>query len=61
MSKLGLCFTGGGAKGAYQIGAAQALSELGLLEKVQVFSGTSIGAANVSVLASSSVEKTRDV
>jgi NTE family protein len=61
MSKLGLCFTGGGAKGAYQIGAAQALKELGILDKVKVFSGTSIGAANAAVLASSSVEKTRDV
>ncbi len=61
MSKFGLCFTGGGAKGAYQIGAAQALSELGILDKVQAFSGTSIGAANIVVLASSSVESTRDI
>ena len=59
--KLGLCFTGGGARGAYQIGCAQALKELGLLDKVQVYSGTSIGAANVSVLASSSVEKTKEI
>lgn len=59
--KLGLCFTGGGARGAYQIGASQALFELGLLNQVKAYSGTSIGAANVAVLASSSVEKTREI
>ncbi|PKK97350.1 MAG: hypothetical protein CVV58_01725 [Tenericutes bacterium HGW-Tenericutes-3] len=61
MSKLGLCFTGGGAKGAYQIGAAQALKELGVLDKVEVYSGTSIGAANIAVLASSSIERTKEI
>lgn len=59
--KLGLCFTGGGARGAYQIGAAQALKELGLLNQVKAFSGTSIGAANLALLISSSIENTRGI
>ncbi|MFH0767011.1 MAG: patatin-like phospholipase family protein [Bacillota bacterium] len=59
--KLGLCFTGGGARGAYQIGAAQALKELGILDQIQVYSGTSIGAANAAVLASSSVKTTKEI
>lgn len=59
--KIGLCLTGGGAKGAYQIGAIQALEELGIYQKVDVFSGTSIGAANASVLASSSIMQVKDI
>jgi len=59
--KIGLCFTGGGARGAYQIGAAQALSDLGIYENISAFSGTSIGAANVAVMASTSINKVRDI
>ncbi len=50
--KIGLCLTGGGARGGYQIGAVKALEELGILEQVTTFSGTSIGAANACVIAS---------
>ena len=59
--KIGLCFTGGGARGAYQIGAAQALSDLGIYENISAFSGTSIGAANVVVMTSTSIEQARDI
>lgn len=59
--KIGLCLTGGGAKGAYQIGAVQALDDLGKYKDVAAYSGTSIGAANVAVLASTSIEKTREI
>ena len=59
--KIGLCFTGGGARGAYQIGAAQALSDLGIYKNISAFSGTSIGAANVAVMASTSIEQVRDI
>ncbi len=59
--KIGLCFTGGGARGAYQIGAAQALSDLGIYENISAFSGTSIGAANVAVMASTSIKQVRDI
>jgi NTE family protein len=60
-NKIGLCFTGGGARGAYQIGAAQALSDLGIYDEISAFSGTSIGAANVTVMASTSIAKARDI
>ena len=59
--KIGLCLTGGGAKGAYQIGAVQALSDLGKYNEITAFSGTSIGAANVSVLVSTSIRRTKDI
>ena len=59
MEKLGLCLSGGGAKGAYQIGAVQALIDLGIYKKIKAFSGTSIGAANVSMLCSASIDEVR--
>lgn len=59
--KIGLCLTGGGAKGAYQIGAVQALEDLGLYQEIKAFSGTSIGAANCSVLASTSIATAREI
>ncbi len=54
--KIGVSLTGGGARGGYQIGALKALRDLGILEKVQCYAGTSIGAANVAVAASRGVE-----
>ncbi len=60
-NKIGLCFTGGGARGAYQIGAAQALSDLGIYKNISAFSGSSIGAANVAVIASTSIERAREI
>jgi NTE family protein len=47
--QLGLVLTGGGAKGAYQVGALQYIAELGLLP--QIIAGTSIGALNGAVLS----------
>lgn len=46
MTKLGLVFSGGGGKGAYQIGVWKALQEFALTEKVRVIAGTSVGALN---------------
>ena len=48
-SKTGLVLAGGGAKGAYQIGAYKALKELGF--KFDVIVGTSIGAMNAYILS----------
>lgn len=48
--KLGLVLTGGGAKGAYQLGALRYLAQLGIVP--QIIAGTSIGALNGAVLAS---------
>ncbi|MGF1478086.1 MAG: patatin-like phospholipase family protein [Cyanophyceae cyanobacterium] len=46
---FGLVLAGGGAKGAYQVGALTYLAELGI--QPQIIAGTSIGALNGGVLA----------
>ena len=40
MSKLGLVFSGGGGKGAYEIGVWKALREYGVEGNVQAVAGT---------------------
>jgi NTE family protein len=49
--KVGLVLSGGGAKGAYQVGVMKALRELGT--QIDAISGASIGALNGGILASS--------
>ena len=44
--RIGLVLSGGGAKGAYQIGVLRALEELGAAGNIRVISGCSIGACN---------------
>ncbi len=44
--EYGLVFSGGGAKGAYEIGVWKALIELGLADRITGISGTSVGALN---------------
>lgn len=48
-AKLGLVLTGGGAKGAYHVGALQAIAELGI--PVHGVAGASIGALNGAIVA----------
>lgn len=48
--KVGLVLSGGGAKGAYQVGVLRALLELGT--RIDVVAGASIGALNAAILAS---------
>lgn len=59
--KIGLCLTGGGAKGAYQIGAVQALYDLGVYNDISAVAGTSIGAANSVILATTSIETAKSI
>lgn len=49
--KIGLVLSGGGGKGAYELGVWKALKELGLSQHISVFSGTSIGAFNAVLFA----------
>ena len=49
-AQFGIVLAGGGAKGAYQVGAVSYLAELGI--QPQIIAGTSIGALNGAVLAS---------
>ncbi len=52
-AKIGLVLSGGGAKGAYQAGVYQALSELGLTGQIAAYAGTSIGAFNALLFSCS--------
>ncbi|MFA7076194.1 MAG: patatin-like phospholipase family protein [Candidatus Izemoplasmatales bacterium] len=61
MRRIGLCLTGGGARGAFQAGALKALDELGILDRVYAVSGTSIGSVNASLFASKSVDEIREL
>ncbi len=49
--KIGLVLSGGGAKGAYEVGIYKALKELSLVDNIKVISGTSIGAINALFFA----------
>lgn len=59
--KWGLVLSGGGGKGAYQIGILKAMSELGLLDQVAAVAGSSIGALNAVLLTQNNVEKMQEV
>ncbi len=47
--KVGVVFSGGGAKGAYEIGVWKAFEEYGITKDIQVISGTSVGALNAAL------------
>lgn len=51
MQKIGLVLAGGGARGAYQIGAWKALIELGIIDKISCYSGASVGSLNAALFA----------
>ncbi|NMD13012.1 MAG: hypothetical protein GYA77_05625 [Candidatus Cloacimonetes bacterium] len=44
--RLGLVLSGGGAKGAYQLGVWKAMEEFGLSRLVRAVSGSSVGSLN---------------
>jgi NTE family protein len=52
----GLVLEGGGARGAYQIGACKALQELGL--QIGAVTGTSVGALNAAMVVQGDIDKT---
>lgn len=57
--EYGLVLDGGGARGAYQIGAWKALTEAGV--KVCAVSGTSVGALNGALICMGDVEKAEKI
>ncbi len=61
MRKLGICLSGGGARGAYQIGALKALQDLGILELAKAFSGASIGAVNATFVATEALDVAKEI
>lgn len=48
---FGLVLSGGGAKGAYEVGVWKALEDYGISDKITVISGTSVGALNAALFA----------
>lgn len=57
--EYGLVLEGGGARGAYQIGAWRALREAGV--KIKGVSGTSVGALNGALICMDDLEQAEDV
>ncbi|MPQ44266.1 patatin-like phospholipase family protein [Clostridium tarantellae] len=55
--KIGLVLSGGGGKGAYELGVWKALKEMQLDSYIKVFSGTSIGAFNAVLFAQDDLER----
>ena len=51
-SQIGLVLSGGGAKGAYEVGVWEALKESHVADDICAISGTSIGAINAALFAS---------
>lgn len=56
-SNLGLVLSGGGARGAYQMGVWQGMRELGLESQIKVVTGASIGAINGALIVQQDWEK----
>ena len=54
--KTALVLSGGGSRGAYEAGAWQALTELG--KKIDIVTGTSVGAINGAMVAQGDLENT---
>ena len=54
----GIAFSGGGLKGAYQVGAYKAFLDCNI--KIDGFVGTSIGALNAAIIASGKYEELFD-
>ncbi|MGL5693476.1 MAG: patatin-like phospholipase family protein, partial [Peptostreptococcaceae bacterium] len=58
--RIGLCLSGGGAKGAYQAGVVKALYENGI-DNIVAISGTSIGAINGYYIYTGNVDNLENV
>ncbi len=56
----GLVFTGGGAKGAYQIGAWKALDEMKITPRIKAVSGSSVGALNALLFSQVNYQSARE-
>ncbi len=58
---IGLVLSGGGARGAYQMGVWQAMRELDLERQIRVVTGASIGAINGAFVAQQNWEEAWDL
>lgn len=57
LENIGLVFSGGGGKGAYEIGVWKALKEFNIDKNIKVISGTSVGALNAALFSQGDLEK----
>lgn len=57
VKNVGLILSGGGAKGAYEIGVFKALEDLGLADTVTGVAGTSVGALNSILFVNRDIKK----
>ncbi len=55
--QYGLVFSGGGGKGAFQIGVWKALEELKIADKISIVSGSSVGALNALLFSQGTYEQ----
>ncbi len=58
--KVGLVLSGGGGKGAYQIGCWVALREAGI-QDFEIISGTSVGALNAALIGIGDLDRAKAV
>ena len=61
MAKIGIALAGGGARGAYQVGAWKALKEHGIMERIDAFSGASVGSINAVLFAMGNYDLAEDI
>lgn len=59
--EIGLVLSGGGGKGAYEVGVWKALCEYGIAQKVTVISGTSVGGLNAALFACVKAEQAEKI
>lgn len=59
--RIGLVLSGGGAKGAYEIGVYKALSAMGADSYIDTIAGTSVGALNAVLLDSRGAEYSEQI
>ncbi len=57
---IGLVFSGGGARGSYQIGVWKALTEMGIDKRIGAVYGTSVGAINGAAFVQGDFQKAVD-
>ncbi len=59
--KRGIALAGGGARGAYQIGALKALKIHGYLDDIHAISGVSVGSLNACLLAMDALDEAEEL
>ncbi|MCF0241292.1 MAG: patatin-like phospholipase family protein [Treponema sp.] len=58
---IGIVFSGGGAKGAYEIGVWKAMEEAGISNNVKAISGTSVGALNAVLVSTLNAKESENL